>query len=112
MTERERDGWGGGEGERKMIMISKTANRGQLFPCHVILKEMLFEWSNLDEIFMTKLEILIENSVESNIVGIYFKFHHNSFLTATDVFVVKNDEVSIVSIMMNKPNKKGAFWSL
>ena len=62
--------------------------------------------------FLTKLEILIENPVEYNIVGIYFKFHHNSFLTATDVFVVKNDEVSIVSIMMNKPNKKGAFWSL
>ena len=90
------------------MLMSKNCHD---YTCHVILKEMLFEWSNLDEIFMTKLEILIENSVESNIVGIYFKFHHNSFLTATDVFVVK-DEVSIVSIMMNKPNKKGTFSSL
>ena len=91
------------------MLISKNCHD---YTCHVILKEMLFEWSNLDEILMTKLEILIENSVESNIIGIYIKFHHNSFLTATDVFVAKDKVSIVVSIMMNEPNKKGTFSSL
>ena len=52
------------------MLMSKNCHD---YTCHVILKEMLFEWSNLDKIFMTKLEILIENSVESNIVWDIFQ---------------------------------------